>query len=108
FFFSSRRRHTRSYGDWSSDVCSSDLSREPLEWFSASQGGVLCRECAEHDAGRVSPPAIKWLDDLSRVDLLGAGDMTPDAEIRREIGRASCRERVSMWGVEGVVERKST
>src|SRR5207248_8318449 len=22
---SSRRRHTRSYGDWSSDVCSSDL-----------------------------------------------------------------------------------
>src|SRR5207248_8371877 len=26
-FFSSRRRHTRSYGDWSSDVCSSDLSR---------------------------------------------------------------------------------
>src|SRR5207248_8223423 len=26
-FFSSRRRHTRSYGDWSSDVCSSDLFR---------------------------------------------------------------------------------
>src|SRR5438034_11719678 len=27
FFFSSRRRHTRSLCDWSSDVCSSDLSR---------------------------------------------------------------------------------
>src|SRR4051794_41982516 len=26
FFFSSRRRHTRWTGDWSSDVCSSDLS----------------------------------------------------------------------------------
>src|SRR5256885_8139427 len=26
FFFSSRRRHTRLQGDWSSDVCSSDLS----------------------------------------------------------------------------------
>src|SRR5438876_10996561 len=25
FFFSSRRRHTRWTGDWSSDVCSSDL-----------------------------------------------------------------------------------
>src|SRR5207248_4952962 len=24
-FISGRRRHTRSYGDWSSDVCSSDL-----------------------------------------------------------------------------------
>src|SRR6266516_5476161 len=29
FFFSSRRRHTRSYGDWSSDVCSSDLNPGP-------------------------------------------------------------------------------
>src|SRR2546426_7876796 len=28
FFFSSRRRHTRLQGDWSSDVCSSDL-RDP-------------------------------------------------------------------------------
>src|SRR6266516_6998813 len=28
FFFSSRRLHTISYGDWSSDVCSSDLG-----WF---------------------------------------------------------------------------
>src|SRR5207248_8971355 len=30
FFFSSRRRHTRSYGDWSSDVCSSDLEPDVL------------------------------------------------------------------------------
>src|SRR5438034_11630498 len=29
FFFSSRRRHTRSLCDWSSDVCSSDL---PARW----------------------------------------------------------------------------
>src|SRR2546426_3472417 len=28
FFFSSRRRHTRLQGDWSSDVCSSDLYKE--------------------------------------------------------------------------------
>src|SRR3712207_3437788 len=27
FFFSSRRRHTRYWRDWSSDVCSSDLAR---------------------------------------------------------------------------------
>src|SRR2546426_4183335 len=27
FFFSSRRRHTRLQGDWSSDVCSSDLDQ---------------------------------------------------------------------------------
>src|SRR6266498_4482525 len=29
FFFSSRRRHTRCGRDWSSDVCSSDLSLQP-------------------------------------------------------------------------------
>src|SRR5256885_15928028 len=28
FFFSSRRRHTRLQGDWSSDVCSSDLTAQ--------------------------------------------------------------------------------
>src|SRR5256885_10138317 len=31
FFFSSRRRHTRLQGDWSSDVCSSDLVAGFLE-----------------------------------------------------------------------------
>src|SRR6266446_4634711 len=31
FFFSSRRRHTRLQGDWSSDVCSSDLTLRALQ-----------------------------------------------------------------------------
>src|SRR6267154_4651526 len=30
FFFSSRRRHTRWTGDWSSDVCSSDLEAKEV------------------------------------------------------------------------------
>src|SRR5438105_15505827 len=33
FFFSSRRRHTRSTRDWSSDVCSSDLGTQRLPRF---------------------------------------------------------------------------
>src|SRR3712207_1653914 len=33
FFFSSRRRHTRYWRDWSSDVCSSDLRQEQMEAF---------------------------------------------------------------------------
>src|SRR5699024_2391449 len=33
FFFSSRRRHTRSKRDWSSDVCSSDLLRDKHSYF---------------------------------------------------------------------------
>src|SRR5215217_9228667 len=31
-FFSSRRRHTRYWRDWSSDVCSSDLTGRFLVW----------------------------------------------------------------------------
>src|SRR5256885_16668566 len=33
FFFSSRRRHTRLQGDWSSDVCSSDLRTKAIAFF---------------------------------------------------------------------------
>src|SRR2546426_10025294 len=44
FFFSSRRRHTRLQGDWSSDVCSSDLEiAEPLP----DQPPVLVHEDTE-------------------------------------------------------------
>src|SRR5207248_8935886 len=40
FFFSSRRRHTRSYGDWSSDVCSSDLALQGLGGAVVSAAGL--------------------------------------------------------------------
>src|SRR5207248_7352294 len=40
-FFSSRRRHTRSYGDWSSDVCSSDLLALLYE-IAASERREVC------------------------------------------------------------------
>src|SRR2546426_9209193 len=36
FFFSSRRRHTRLQGDWSSDVCSSDLRFSACQRLSGS------------------------------------------------------------------------
>src|SRR5207248_7366610 len=38
--FSSRRRHTRSYGDWSSDVCSSDLVLEGALHFWFGEDGA--------------------------------------------------------------------
>src|SRR5207245_9699338 len=40
FFFSSRRRHTRCYRDWSSDVCSSDLNGPFLGGQGFSNAGV--------------------------------------------------------------------
>src|SRR5437764_14147303 len=62
FFFSSRRRHTRYIGDWSSDVCSSDLRagcRRQVEKDLAMSGpirpwivevcerGLRCREASQ-------------------------------------------------------------
>src|SRR6266487_6301359 len=51
FFFSSRRRHTRWTGDWSSDVCSSDLGRAwvrargelPRCWWLTGSASSACR-----------------------------------------------------------------
>src|SRR5437879_7222225 len=43
FFFSSRRRHTRYIGDWSSDVCSSDLWPAGLAAVLKSGGGLTTR-----------------------------------------------------------------
>src|SRR6266496_282430 len=40
FFFSSRRRHTRSLRDWSSDVCSSDLGLHLDGWITTV---MICR-----------------------------------------------------------------
>src|SRR5437879_13663503 len=88
FFFSSRRRHTRYIGDWSSDVCSSDLAgnvRGSAEPSGRDFGGDLG---ASAEAGESGYPG----------ELLRTGRAL-------EIGRASCRERV--WiGVEGGVVGK--
>src|SRR5690348_17402805 len=52
FFFSSRRRHTRWTGDWSSDVCSSDLlAIETITLSTAPTGGKEQKK-ARSDDGR--------------------------------------------------------
>src|SRR5262249_7936238 len=56
----------------------------PHERFAAGQGGVVCTADAEHDAGRVSWPAVHWLDQLARLDLAQAGLATPPTLVRRE------------------------
>src|SRR5438034_2811016 len=44
FFFSSRRRHTRSLCDWSSDVCSSDLGDQHRRAVGGGRCGDLGRD----------------------------------------------------------------
>src|SRR5256885_8194635 len=51
-FFSSRRRHTRLQGDWSSDVCSSDLC--PATSTTSSRRPVRSKTCW---ASRLAPSA---------------------------------------------------
>src|SRR2546421_5509511 len=88
FFFSSRRRHTRSDRDWSSDVCSSDLMADH---------GVSTRY--------IHNLAALGYERLAAEDLVRAADHGVSSEFAAqvqasygrlplEIGRASCRERV--------------
>src|SRR3712207_8835734 len=88
FFFSSRRRHTRYWRDWSSDVCSSDLGNDLAV---GAVGGV------EAEADRVV------LGDLLAVTLddrpgLGLADVeTVDVDLRRSEERRVGKECRSRW-----------
>src|SRR5207245_3481888 len=87
FFFSSRRRHTRCYRDWSSDVCSSDLESRVNS----------TRVVGEAIAGAARPPRV-WLQ-MSTATIYAHRYDAPNDEatgILGEIGRASCRERVEV------------
>src|SRR5688500_19759482 len=77
FVFSSRRRHTRLQGDWSSDVCSSDLSRHAST--------IPCGAVSFHRP-RVKSGALIGLLPLATDHSLSGP----------KIGRASCREGVEI------------
>src|SRR5688500_5770362 len=70
FFFSSRRRHTRLQGDWSSDVCSSDL--RPL-W--------LYGRLHLHDDRRGSPRERA----ASGMEACGVGGGHPSGPVRARV-----------------------
>src|SRR3712207_8395490 len=54
FFFSSRRRHTRYWRDWSSDVCSSDLTDTPPDERTAALATLIC-SCRLEPALKLPP-----------------------------------------------------
>src|SRR5438876_3251261 len=66
FFFSSRRRHTRWTGDWSSDVCSSDLmsdgenERAMIQDMGDSAGEMLEAAGAKNIRTYAHPSAPRW------------------------------------------------
>src|SRR5206468_5496279 len=106
-FFSSRRRHTRSDRDWSSDVCSSDLlvlfgGGARTAAASTKKTELLERACVALDCDRIiaigSRSKVSW---SGQVQFEQTG-VLPAAEI----GRASCRERGWMWGGGGCVEEE--
>src|SRR5205807_4648746 len=62
FFFSSRRRHTRLQGDWSSDVCSSDLRRKMARWLMS---------CDNSRTPMISPPPGRMMNERSEERRVG-------------------------------------
>src|SRR5207249_9284428 len=81
FFFSSRRRHTSSKRDWSSDVCSSDLS-------------VTAADISEALAPQGFKIDKRQVQLAEPIRIIGESQVTIKV-FRDEIGRASCRERVA-------------
>src|SRR3989442_12956358 len=99
FFFSSRRRHTRCGRDWSSDVCSSDLRRETENFSMYSLIQIDMSEYMEKfSVSRLvgSPPGYVGYEE--------GGQLTE--QVRRQIGRASCRERVEISVVAESLKKK--
>src|SRR5204863_5978212 len=92
-----RRRHTRSLRDWSSDVCSSDLSTaQPRLCSDPKEGSKHNRGCAvdltlydlRSGAAVEMPSGYDEMSKRAYADYPGG-----TAEQReRQIGRASCRE----------------
>src|SRR2546426_9679768 len=66
FFFSSRRRHTRLQGDWSSDVCSSDLTAAELARFRRAQLAARAAELVALWDDRLEPRDDESLARLAR------------------------------------------
>src|SRR5207245_6756313 len=101
------RRHTRCYRDWSSDVCSSDLhhgypraSRLTNGKASKGQIGTQSLGCA----GQTVRPSLHSTSQTSagKLSVLSYSVSVLMFDVRGiKIGRASCRERVEDWGVEG-------
>src|SRR5436853_4509073 len=87
FFFSSRRRHTRCLSDWSSDVCSSDLTY--FQGFLVEISARKEAEAARAEAERRYRTMVEALPAVTYIDEPTEGD-----DINAKIGRASCRERV--------------
>src|SRR5256885_8265430 len=88
FFFSSRRRHTRLQGDWSSDVCSSDLGSAtvPVPGYDVQALDEAGKNVA---AGTIGNIVIKLPLPPGTLSTMWGNEQG-----YREIGRASCRERV--------------
>src|SRR5260221_709618 len=88
FFFSSRRRHTRSLCDWSSDVCSSDLGAAVEHVLAARRGeaagGVERVEDGHQRSGAVDHGGIDHLPLARALRLQQAA-----GEAERKIKRAA-------------------
>src|SRR5207249_5757005 len=86
FFFSSRRRHTRSKRDWSSDVCSSDLL--PEEYFAAD---MQASAAANTGQWRRSQESVRRAIDLAtRVDVKEVAARYAARSEERRVGK-ECR-----------------
>src|SRR5207249_6075389 len=99
FFFSSRRRHTRSKRDWSSDVCSSDLGDLAVFYRTNAQSRVLEEVFVRSGIPYRVVGGVKFYDRREVKDLLAylRALANPDDEVRSEERRVG-KECRAGWG----------
>src|SRR3546814_9833178 len=95
FFFKQKTAYEMRISDWSSDVCSSDLCAVATEHMRITPGRVILAPGDAHiRVVRLGGGAAIRLD-RQRVPSGCMPSVDPMfASVAREIGRASCRERV--------------
>src|SRR3712207_264018 len=71
-FFSSRRRHTRYWRDWSSDVCSSDLFSMSEPGLGSDVAGIRTKAVKQADGGYVIDGQKMWLTNGGSSTLVAA------------------------------------
>src|SRR3546814_10068176 len=98
FFFKQKTAYELRISDWSSDVCSSDLSAVVDRRKASAIGSVIVQDKRRNnpaaEGGAIPPPVATSINRVARTWPARSGRAS---SISSKIGSASCRERVCQY-----------
>src|SRR3546814_3877674 len=97
FFFKKKTAYEMRISDWSSDVCSSDLVREIIDASRYSAVSARYKIYIIDEVHMLSKNAFNALLKTLEEPPEHVKFLFATTEVNKEIGRASCRERVCQY-----------